>query len=214
LSDKYPNLSPYTYCADNPVKYIDPNGRDIWEVDKYGNINNVAVSSSDVFYKIDEKGNRIDVLSFEQKIVSADITIKKSHYLKIDNANNADAVFSFLSENAEMDGAEFSYSLVNDKEGNTFSLIGTDLNAQKGQTYSIPNLLQSETYTVLDCTHNHYAEKCSPSSNDVFYAQKYPQVNFSIRTKGDICTPYDGNTQPDYDMSKCRFPLEGITVKP
>ena len=29
LSDKYPNLSPYTYCADNPVKLVDPNGREI-----------------------------------------------------------------------------------------------------------------------------------------------------------------------------------------
>jgi len=26
MSDKYPSLSPYTYCADNPVKLLDPNG--------------------------------------------------------------------------------------------------------------------------------------------------------------------------------------------
>ena len=26
MSDKYPSLSPYTYCADNPVKLVDPNG--------------------------------------------------------------------------------------------------------------------------------------------------------------------------------------------
>jgi RHS repeat-associated protein len=29
MSDKYPNLSPYVYCADNPVKLIDPNGEEI-----------------------------------------------------------------------------------------------------------------------------------------------------------------------------------------
>jgi len=28
-SDKYPSLSPYTYCADNPVKLVDPDGEDI-----------------------------------------------------------------------------------------------------------------------------------------------------------------------------------------
>ena len=33
MSDKYPSLSPYTYCADNPVKLVDPNGEEtgpIW----------------------------------------------------------------------------------------------------------------------------------------------------------------------------------------
>ena len=29
LADKYPHLSPYAYCADNPVKYIDPDGKKI-----------------------------------------------------------------------------------------------------------------------------------------------------------------------------------------
>lgn len=28
LADKYPNISPYAYCAWNPVKYVDPDGRD------------------------------------------------------------------------------------------------------------------------------------------------------------------------------------------
>ena len=30
MSDKYPNISPYAYCAWNPVKYLDPDGRTIW----------------------------------------------------------------------------------------------------------------------------------------------------------------------------------------
>ena len=35
MSGKYPSLSPYTYCADNPVRLVDPNG-EAWDID--GNI--------------------------------------------------------------------------------------------------------------------------------------------------------------------------------
>ena len=38
MSDKYPSMSPYVYCADNPVKLTDPDGRWIPGVDDDNNI--------------------------------------------------------------------------------------------------------------------------------------------------------------------------------
>ena len=37
MSDKYPNISPYAYCAWNPVKLVDPDGREIWIIGDDGN---------------------------------------------------------------------------------------------------------------------------------------------------------------------------------
>lgn len=38
MADKYPSLSSYTYCANNLVNAIDPDGRSSYRIDEDGNI--------------------------------------------------------------------------------------------------------------------------------------------------------------------------------
>ena len=37
-ASRYPHVNPYAYCASDPVNLIDPDGKDIWEIDNKGNI--------------------------------------------------------------------------------------------------------------------------------------------------------------------------------
>ena len=38
MFEKYFWMTPYAYCANNPIKYVDPSGNEAWEPDKYGNL--------------------------------------------------------------------------------------------------------------------------------------------------------------------------------
>ena len=55
MSDKYPSLSPYVYCADNPVKLVDPNGEEIGGPDdpptKY------IIKKGDTFWNLENARN-------------------------------------------------------------------------------------------------------------------------------------------------------------
>ncbi len=58
MADKYPSISPYAYCAWNPVKLVDPDGRDIWEIDRKGNVTWKAQSDKTTIYAVNKQGKR------------------------------------------------------------------------------------------------------------------------------------------------------------
>ena len=36
LSEKYYGISPYAFCNNNPVNFVDPDGEDVWEINSNG----------------------------------------------------------------------------------------------------------------------------------------------------------------------------------
>lgn len=78
-------------------------------------------------------------------------------------------------------------------------MIGADINAVAGENYSASNLLKSGEYNIESSTHNHKWGKTSPSTDDLYYPNKYPNTNFMIYTRGNFGTPFDKNTLPDTD---------------
>ena len=62
MSDKYPSMSPYVYCANNPVKLVDPNGEEIGEYRDWNGIllGTDGIDDLNVYFVSDE--NSIDII--------------------------------------------------------------------------------------------------------------------------------------------------------
>ena len=54
LSDKYPSMSPYTYCANNPIMMVDPDGM---RVNLFGSCIQLAINGLNKFTKLDLYNN-------------------------------------------------------------------------------------------------------------------------------------------------------------
>ena len=64
MADKYPSISPYAYCAWNPLKLVDPDGRDVYvhgdEKTKTEALRQMQQKSSNLSFYYDENGKQYD----------------------------------------------------------------------------------------------------------------------------------------------------------
>ena len=74
MSDKYPSMSPYTYCANNPVRLVDEDGRE-WYINEEGYIKKGDNDDDHNLYFVKGKGDFFGTnqVNSDKKIVKFDI---------------------------------------------------------------------------------------------------------------------------------------------
>ena len=112
LELKYPNISTYTYCANNPIIAIDPNGKD-WEISSYRdndgtlNINmkvtGVLYNASNTSFDMDKLRNEIqnqiqNVYSFTGKGFKISMTANIRTAQSVDDISSTDHVFAIVDQ--------------------------------------------------------------------------------------------------------------------
>ena len=118
LADKYPSLSPYAYCALNPIRVIDPNGDCILLKGEKGAIQyalkDMQKRTKNLQFRINDKGYllyeghaKTDEEKYIQKIITdsyviSEITLQTNEEIRKYNAKTSEGGGSFLGNSLEI----------------------------------------------------------------------------------------------------------------
>ena len=107
LAEKYYSISPYAFCNNNPVNFVDLDGRDIWHINKNGVITWEEESEEHRLYSIDSYNNRSD-----NYVIVANPEVLKNlegagvrSYTSINGLNDIVKVFKFAADNSDVEWA-------------------------------------------------------------------------------------------------------------
>ena len=157
MASKYPSLSPYVYCADNPVKLVDPNGEDTIFVNNRTGHSDVRISEgNDIMIcganKVTLSGNGVFAKAKGDKDQSNDSQTLLTGMTREDAAK----VFNFMADNTNV---EWGY--MRTTSGECFVGANHSTEGEDGESLISNMVMDAAPNTVTNYTHSHWSDKYS-----------------------------------------------------
>lgn len=173
MADKYPSISPYAYCAWNPVKLVDPDGQDWYDLYDDGTLvrneeKSKEYQNSDVIWSVSNKTLSdkfsLGTLSEQRRDEKNGET---GSYINLTGSRKENvSVFKFCSDNSNVEFSLMEIALFGDE---TFTRLTTSHNERRVGVPSTDNYgseyAKSEFFNLISHLHNH-AGQASPSGDD------------------------------------------------
>ena len=168
MADDYLHISPYAYCVWNPVRHIDPDGRDVWDIDQNGNIiNHIKDTSKDAFYIVqqDNDGNYQRMtdngkelyMEFEYGTIEKQKTVlaTKGYFdmYQIRGDRQATQLFEFFANSTKVEWSHVKTGIAGEK-GLNFITTSHSEKRDYGMVYVYKNRMHF-SYTIREWNHNH-----------------------------------------------------------
>ena len=201
-------MQQYQFTNSNPIKYIDPDGRDVWEIDEKGNIVSHTIDKTkDAFYRVDASGNRLEGENNSIEFTYGTIKSQNSPNVRViqkdgtfenrtltlydvNGDDNAKELFEFMANNNKV---EFTHAKIGGKDSGR-NIVGTSHN--KSST-PVGQYLRKTGYTLREVNHNHPSDNPIPSgypgdrSGAELYKKQFPNVKLHIYTVKHGYSEYD-----------------------
>lgn len=191
----------------NPIRFVDPDGQDVWEINQNGEIvKRIEDKKQDAFHivqHVDGKWQRVEgqSISFESgtvtgvrnpevafrdqdgNVINATLTI-----FEVQGDDNASQLFEFMGKTGVTNVEWADVKVGTENSGR--NMVGS---TENGKDYNaVGSYLLQTGYTIREDNHSHvYSNK--PSSNDRHYAEavntKFPNARLNNYFKG-VYTPY------------------------
>ena len=182
LAEKYYPTSPYAWCGNNPVKNVDLDGMDVWELDANGEMtHHREYNKCDSIYVTNSfgetLGQRYEYGTIKDMLTNHKLAIEKEDKIypisldlwNIATEESAKTIFEFFADNTDVE-----WSWINATESGLPQYFLTTIH-QKDREAG-PDYLFKRGVTIHQHTHSH-PYKPEPSTADKSWANKLLQYN-------------------------------------
>ena len=142
LAEKYYSTSPYAWCGNNPIRNVDLDGKDVWELNEQGSLVHIIADTTHDAIRMNSKQ-----ISFEYNSISSVSQDDYQTTFSFGNEDVAASAFKFLADNS---GVE--YGLVNSAQKSTIAT--QHLNSSVNVNGIIDAAISNKDF-ITSIIHNH-----------------------------------------------------------